>query len=208
MALTHADNAPLSGRDSGPKARARAHTRLVKILRWVLPLTMMVVIGLLAGMIGVHALKRSAAREEPAKQISMANPHFFGRDNQGRAFTLGARRAARDDQDFQKVILQFPRVTTDVDGAHPSTLTADTGVYREDTRILFLKGHVHADDAKASSFATDTAIVNTRTGTVTGPTAIAGQSSVGAVQSNSFSAYDKGDRVIYKGGVHARLNQH
>ena len=82
------------------------------------------------------------------------------------------------------------------------------GVYREDTRILFLKGHVHADDAKASSFATDTAIVNTRTGTVTGPTAIAGQSSVGAVQSNSFSAYDKGDRVIYKGGVHARLNQH
>jgi len=207
VALTHADNAQLSGPETNLRRRARAHTRLVKILRWVLPLTMMVVIGLLAGMIGVNALKRSAAREEPARQISMANPRFFGRDNQGRAFMLGASKAARDDHDFQKVLLQFPRVTTDVDGAHPSTLAADTGVYREDTRILVLKGHVHGDDAKASSFATDTAIVNTRTGTVTGPSAVAGQSPVGAVQSGSFDAYDKGDRVVYKGGVHARLNQ-
>jgi lipopolysaccharide export system protein LptC len=191
-----------------PKVKARQHSRLVRTLRWALPLAMVAVIGALAGLIGAHALKRQANHHEPVTQIKMTNPHFFGRDTQGRAYMLTSRQAARDEQDINKVLLQFPQVSLDVDGAHPSTLTADTGVYQEDTRILLLNGHVRADDSKATSFASDTAIVNTRTGTVTGPSAIAGQTAMGNVRSNSYDVYDKGNRVIYKGGVHARLNQH
>ncbi len=187
--------------------RARQHSRFVRFLRWALPMMMVAVVGVLAGLIGAHALKRQAGAHDAVSQIKMTNPRFFGRDNQGRAFMLQARQAARDEQDLQKVLLQFPQVTLDVDGAHPSTLTADTGVYREDTRILTLKGHVRADDAKMTSFATDQAVVNTRTGQVTGPEAIAGQTPIGTVKSNQFEVKDKGDRLIYKGGVHARLNQ-
>jgi len=191
-----------------PRVRARAHSRFVRTLRWVLPLMMVAVIGLLAGLIGAHAVKRQAATPgDTANQIRMVNPHFYGRDNQGRAYTLGAREAARDDQDFQKVVLQFPSVTLDVDGAHPSTLTADAGVYHENTRILILTGHVRASDAKSSSFASDQAIVNTRTGTVTGPAALASSTPIGQVTGSSYEVRDKGDRVVIKGGVHARLNQ-
>ena len=39
----------------------------------------------------------------------------------------------------------------------------------EDTRILYLRGHVRADKAAVSTFATDQAVVNTRTGVVSGP---------------------------------------
>jgi lipopolysaccharide export system protein LptC len=167
------------------------------------------VIGLLAGLVGAHAIKRQqAAHNDAATQIRMVNPHFFGRDNQGRAYTLGARQAARDDQDFQKVLLQFPSVTLDVDGSRPSTLTADSGVYREDTRILVLTGHVRANDAKSASFASDQAIVNTRTGSVTGPAALASSTPMGEVQGGSYEVQNKGERVVIKGGVHARLNQH
>lgn len=191
-----------------PRAKARQHSRLVKVMRWALPMAMVAVLGLLVGLIGQHSLSRRGVAHEPVNQIVMTNPHFFGRDSQGRAFMLSARQAARDPQDFQKVLLQFPHITQDVDGANPSTLTANTGVYREDTRILLLNGNVHADNSKDSAFATQEAIVNTRTGTVTGPQAIQGQTNVGNVKSGSFNVYDKGDRVIYKGGVHARLNQH
>ena len=59
-------------------------------------------------------------------------------------------------------------------------MTADSGVYQEDSRILFLKGHVRADDAKAASFATDEAVVNTRTGAVTGASALSSQTPAGA----------------------------
>lgn len=191
-----------------PRAKARQHSRLVKVLRWALPMGMVAVLGILAGLIGQHSINRRGQTHEPVNQIVMTNPHFFGRDSQGRAFMLSAREAARDPQDFQKVLLKFPHITQDVDGANPSTLTADSGVYREDTRILTLKGHVHADNSKDSAFATEEAVVNTRTGSVTGPQAIQGQTNVGNVKSGSFDVYDKGDRVIYKGGVHARLNQH
>ncbi|MHB8529172.1 MAG: LPS export ABC transporter periplasmic protein LptC [Caulobacteraceae bacterium] len=190
-----------------PRGRARAHSRMVRFFRVALPLTMVGVIGTLAGLVAAHAVKREAAAKRDADTpIRMVNPHFFGRDNQGRAFTLGARQASRDENAFQRVILEFPTVTLDVDGAHPSSLTADHGVYREDTRILLLKGHVRANDAKTSTFATDEALVNTRTGVVNGASALSSETPVGEVKSKSFDVYDKGDKVIFKGGVHARLN--
>ncbi len=190
-----------------PRGRARAHTRLVKFLRVALPAVMIAVIGALIAFVSIHALKRDAAAQSDAETpIRMVNPHFFGRDNLGRAYTLGAREASRDQKTFQRVILAFPTITLDVGGPHPSTLTADHGVYREDSRILVLNGHVKASDAKAANFASDQAVVNTRTGTVSGPAALASQTQVGVVQSRSYDVYDKGAKVIFKGGVHARLN--
>jgi lipopolysaccharide export system protein LptC len=105
-------------------------------------------------------------------------------------------------------LLAYPSIVMDVNGPHPSKLTADVGVYREDTRVLFLKGHVHATNTKQSSFATDEATVNTRTGEVIGGAPLSSQSQLGNLTSSRFNVYDKGDRVVFKGGVHARLNQH
>lgn len=192
-----------------PRGRARAHSRLVRILRWVLPAIMVGVVAALVGLVIAHAVRRQdAAHRDAVTPIEMVNPHFFGRDSQGRAYTLGARQAARDERSFQRVLLSYPSITLDTEGPHPSTLTADTGVYHEDTRILYLKGHVRAANAEESRFATDEAVVNTRTGTVTSPSALQGETPVGDVQSRSFDVFDKGDRVVFKGGVHARLNQH
>ncbi|MGI8840214.1 MAG: LPS export ABC transporter periplasmic protein LptC [Caulobacteraceae bacterium] len=192
-----------------PRGKARVHSGLVHVLRWLLPAIMVAVVAALVALVAAHAIKRrAAAHKDAATPIRMVNPHFFGRDNKGRAFTLEARQAARDEQSFQVVLLAYPSVTMDVDGPHPSTLTADTGVYQEDTRILYLKGHVRADNSKASTFATDQAVVNTRTGVVKGTSVLTSQTPVGDVKSGSFDVYDKGDRVIFKGGVHARLNQH
>lgn len=192
-----------------PRGKARVHSRVVMVLRWLLPAIMAAVVAALATLVVVHAVKRqAAAHREASTPIEMVNPHFFGRDNQGRAFTLGARQATRDEASFQRVLLVYPSVTLDAGGAHPSTLTADHGVYHEDTRLLYLQGHVRADNAATSKFATDEAVVDTRTGVVKGAGALAGQTPVGNVKSGSFDVYDKGDRVVFTGGVHARLNQH
>jgi lipopolysaccharide export system protein LptC len=167
------------------------------------------IIAALVGLVIAHSIRRhDAAHRDAAMPIEMVNPHFFGRDNLGRPYTLGARQATRDERSFQRVLLSFPWIKLFNAGAQPSTLTADTGVYHEDTRMLYLKGHVHGDNTSSSRFATDEAVVNTKLGTVTSPTALASQSQSGNLQSNSFDVFDKGDRVVFKGGVHARLNQH
>ncbi len=190
-----------------PRGKARAHSRLVRFLRIALPLIMVAVVASLAGLVIDHALKRrAAARRDEVTPIRMINPHFFGRDNEGKAFTLGAREAARDDKSFQRVLLEFPTLTLDAGGPSPSHVTADTGVYHEDTRLLYLSGHVKADNYRNSKVATDEALVNTRTGTVTSPSALASQTAAGRMNANSFDVFDKGDRLIFKGGVHSRLN--
>jgi lipopolysaccharide export system protein LptC len=106
------------------------------------------------------------------------------------------------------VLLTAPSIELGTDRPNPSHLTADGGVYHEDTRVLLLRGHVRATDAKSGRFASDEAVVNTRTGSVVGPRPVASQSAGGAVSSKSFDVYDKGDRVVFKGGVHARPNAH
>ena len=64
-----------------------------------------------------------------------------------------------------------------------------------------------ADNAKTSRFATDEAVVNTQTGVGHRPrSAVAARLPVGDLQSRSFDVFDKGNRVVFKGGVHARLN--
>lgn len=192
-----------------PRGKARAHSRFVRVLRWLLPAVMVGVVALLAGLVAAHAIRRQAAAHRNVETpIRMTNPLFFGRDAQGRPYTLGARQAARDERAFQTVLLQYPTMNFDVGGPHPSRITADSGVYHEDTHMLLLRGNVKANDAKASHFATDEALVDTRTGAVVGPASLAGQTSVGNVKSNSFNVQDNGDKVVFTGGVHSRLSGH
>lgn len=199
--------------DLGPSAiiprRVRAHSRLVRLLRWLMPVSILGMLMVLGVFVARDALQSAAARPKDApEEIRMLNPHFLGRDEQGRAFNLAAREARRDDNDMQQVFLDAPTMAMDVDGAHPSTLTADKGVYREDTRILKLTGHVRVDDSKASTVATNEATIDTRTGAINGQSAIAASGPAGAIQAKSYTASDRGDHLILRGGVHAQLKGH
>ena len=202
---------PLTGaRSSSASAlirrRARAHSRLVAALRWLLPTLILGLFGLLAAFVVSEALRAAAAQpRELPQQIRMIGPHFIGRDDKGRAFNLASRLAVRDDADMQRVYLGQPVMVMDSDTAHPKTLTADHGVYDEDTRILRLTGHVRVDDAAASTVGSNEALVDTRAGTVTGVSPIAASGPMGSIQGGSYSASEKTGAVVMHGGVHAVL---
>jgi len=196
-------------RPSGPPPRGkpRVHSQVVRALRVLLPLIMLGVIAALAGLVVMHAIRRQqATRLDVTAPIHMVNPHFFGRDTQNRPYTLSAREASRDPSSFQRVLLTGPLIVLDTGARRPARLTADKGVYKEDTRILVLTGHVRGVDAKNVQFASEEAVVDTRTGKVSGPRAMANDPTQGAIQSKTFEVEDQGDRVIMRGGVHARLN--
>jgi lipopolysaccharide export system protein LptC len=202
---------PLTGaRPSSASAqirrRARAHSRAVQAMRWLLPTLILAMLGLLAAFVIGQAVRVAAARpKELPTQIRMVSPHFVGRDDKGRAFNLAASLAVRDDSDMQRVDLGAPVIVMDSDTPHPKTLTADRGVYDEDTRILRLIGHVRIDDAAASTVGTQEALVDTRAGTVTGASPIAASGPMGAISAGSYSASQKGGAIVMHGGVHAEL---
>jgi lipopolysaccharide export system protein LptC len=175
-------------------------------LRWLLPTLILGMLGLLAAFVISEALRAAAAQpKELPTQIRMIGPHFIGRDDKGRAFNLASRLAVRDDANMQRVFLGQPVMVMDSDTPHPKTLTADRGVYDEDTRILHLTGHVRVDDAAASTAGSNEALVDTRVGTVTGVSPIAASGPMGSIQGGSYTATEKSGTVVMHGGVHAVL---
>jgi lipopolysaccharide export system protein LptC len=177
-------------------------------MRWLLPTLILAMLGLLGAFVIAQALRAAAGRpKEIPTEIRMVSPHFVGRDDQGRAFNLSSSIAVRDDADLQRVFLTAPRLVMDVDTPQPKTMTADRGVYDEDTHMLRLTGHVRVDDAAASTVGTQEALVDTRAGTVTGAAGLAGAGPMGDIRANSYTA-DKTGKVVMHGGVHATLKGH
>ena len=131
-------------------ARWRRRSRMIAVFRIGLPVVIGVIVvvftawaffGDLAVRVGVDQSDAGAG------SIHMTNARFLGRDEQGRAYVLTAAGAVRDNMNPMLIALARPAMVFDADGANPTHLSADKGVYREDTRILMLDGHVTLHDA-------------------------------------------------------------
>jgi lipopolysaccharide export system protein LptC len=206
-----ADPALRAARRARELARWRQRSRVLAAIRFALP----AVIAFISVVFAVWAFFGDAAShvgpaQNPAssESIHMTNARFLGRDEQGRAYVLTAAGAMRDDANPMRVELVAPAMTFDADGANPTHMSADTGIYREDTRILLLDGHVTLHDAIGDNFATNQAIVDTVKGAVAGRSAVVGQGPTGAIQADSYSVADRGQTLVFQGRVHSRLNSH
>jgi lipopolysaccharide export system protein LptC len=118
---------------------------------------------------------------------------------------LTADAAVRDERDFQRVILLRPAVVIDEAGDNPTRLTPQTGVYHEGTKKLQLSGGVRLSSPQ-TAFDTAASLYDTKTGVLVGSGPIQGSGSLGEINAKSYGVYDKGGRVIFKGGVRARID--
>jgi len=190
--------------------RWRRRSVLIAALRRILPLLIIAIAVLFGGWVlfGGLITGGSGVHGTPPSSIHMTNARFLGRDAQGHAYVLTAIEAARDNTDFQKITLTNPTLTMDSDGQKPTRLSADRGVYREDNRILLLDGHVSVRDSQDDSFLTEQAIVDTVNGAVAGKSPVSGQGPTGSIRADSYAIYDRGQRLVFQGKVHSRVNAH
>jgi lipopolysaccharide export system protein LptC len=186
--------------------RWKRRSRLIRALRIVLPALIVLTLGALAATVAYNTLARQpatpASSDEP---IRLVNPRFVGRDDKGRAFVLTAASATRDPDEYQRVILDRPALVLDEDGPDPLRITARAGVYHEGNRKLEVTGGVHLSGAEAA-FETAASMFDTKTGELVGSGPIHGSGSLGEITARSYGVYDKGNRLVFKGGVHTRLD--
>lgn len=187
-------------------ARWRRRSRMIRRLRILLPAAIALILLSMGGFV-VHATMMGgrAPPSEGDEPIQLVNPRFVGRDDKGRAFVLTATVAVRDENDYQRVVLDKPTLILDEEGANPTRITAKSGVYREDRRVLNLDGGVKMNGANAN-FDTASSIFNTATGELEGQGQISGVGSLGEITAKSYGVYDKGERLVFKGGVRGRMN--
>ena len=188
--------------------RWRRRSRLVLLARVVLPVAMVGILAAVGGQVVWRSVTAGDRRPAESKaQIRMITPRFYGQSSDGRPFIITARSAVRDEADLKRVFLDAPTLTLGVGSPAPTRSTADRGVYREDTLKLHLIGNVRMDDGAGYRFASNEAMVDTQTGNTTGETALQGEGPTGQVQSNAYSVYDKGDRIIFRNGVKTRIDR-
>jgi lipopolysaccharide export system protein LptC len=137
--------------------------------------------------------------------IRLLNPRFVGRDAKGRAFTVTAQAAVRDQRDFQRVILDRPTLVIDEGGVNPTRLVSRSGVYHEGTGKLQLSGGVRLTSPQ-TALDTAASLYDTKTGELAGSGPIQGSGSLGEINAKSYGVYDKGARIVFSGGVRARID--
>lgn len=187
--------------------RWRRRSRLIQRLRIILPVMIILIFaGLTASMVYNTLTATPIQPGNSNEPIRLVNPRFVGRDDKGRAFVLTAVSAIRDPRDYQRVILDRPALVLDETGPDPLRITGHAGVYHEGDRKLELSGGVRLSGAKAA-FETAASLFDTRTGEVVGSGPIQGSGSLGEITAKSYGVYGKGDRMVFKGGVHTRLDK-
>jgi lipopolysaccharide export system protein LptC len=193
---------------SADLARWRRRSRRVLAARIILPIAIAGLILIVASQVGWRTYMAATHPPTEAKtEIRLITPRFYGQSTEGRSFMITARSAVRDDKDPRRIILDDPALTLDLGSPTPTRMTAKHGVYRQDDFGLALKENVRMDDGAGYRFASEGAFVNTQTGDVTGETTMNGEGPSGQVQSSAYSVYDKGDRIVFRGGVRARFER-
>ena len=186
--------------------RWRRRSKLLRRLRVILPATIgVILLGMAGFVVQTTVLGREASPAKTDAPIQLVNPRFVGKDEKGRAFIITATSAERDENDYQRVLLNQPSLVLDAEGESPSKVTAKTGVYSEDLRVLNLDGGVKMSGSNAD-FNTQSSIFNTATGELEGQGQIAGVGPLGEITAKSYGVYDKGERLVFKGGVRGRLD--
>lgn len=187
--------------------RARNHRRTpVRRLRLALAV---LAIGVGAAVI-LQASWRSVASSKVQTRAANAplvldKPRFTGVLKDGRPFLITAERAERDLKDEDLVRLTAPVLVRGYGQPNPSQATAKTGLYREAEHTLLLTDDVKITSGEGYDFDAPRALIDMRTGAVSGDAGIAGSGPKGSTRANAYDVTDQGDRVVLKGRVRTRL---
>ncbi len=193
----------------GPRREAfeswRKRSRLVRRMRVILPVCIALIMASMVGfVIQAGVVGQKVKSNDADAPIQLINPRFVGRDKKGRAFVLTAKTATRDPKDYQRVLLDTPMLVLDEEGDRPVRVSAKAGVYREEAKVLNLEGGVKLNGGDLN-FTTASSVFNTATGELEGHGEIQGAGALGEIIAKSYGVYDKGERMVFKGGVHSRI---
>ena len=188
------------------KKNRNRHRPSVRTLRVILPT---LAIGVAAAIVGQGTIRALAAKDAPpaaAAPLRMDNPRFTGVMKDGRAFLITASSAIRDPANADQVFLKAPQLTRGYGSPAPTHVVSKDGAYQEEKGALLLTGDVKIDNGAGYQFASQKALIDTRTGDLVGNAGIQGAGPNNSqVQADSYTVGDKGDRVIFKGRVRTRL---
>jgi lipopolysaccharide export system protein LptC len=189
--------------------RWRRRSRSIHAWRRTLPIVIGVMfLALVLWLVGRGVIARLTAPHQSGESVvRMTNPRFFGRDASNHAFVVAAKSAERRQTNTQKIILSDPTLQLESATSGTTNVVAARGVYDEHERKVALEGGVRLTNGPGYDFTTPRALIDTQAGVVTGGQGVQGIAPLGHIAASSYGVYDRGHRVVFRGGVRAQIDQ-
>lgn len=198
---------PAETRDRKDEARVaeagrkwRARSQRVQLLRRVLPIIIVVLAGGTVTWVVFRSVMSGVERQASEnQQTRLEKPMFHGQDAQGRQFVIGAQGAVRDPETgFFKLV--GPVLRLNLGGRKVTEMTADAGIYNQAAGTVTIGPHVKISDGGSGfRLTTPEAVVDTKTGVVSGSKGVEGSGPLGTISASSYAIYDQGERVVFRG---------
>ena len=186
--------------------RARRHSRFVRTLRYGIPITVAVVVGLYALVSwldpwGTLARLPMGKLTMSGTRITMDAPRMAGFTRDGRAYEMTATSASQDLKKPQTLELKDIRAKMELQDGVLVNVTADTGVYDTKTEALVMRQNV----VVATSTGTEVRMIETfldmRKGQVLSEKPVEVVLPNGKVNANQMEVVNSGAVVYFRGGV-------
>jgi lipopolysaccharide export system protein LptC len=208
--------------DLGGRRRARRvvpvhrrYSRLVELLRYLLPALALSLIALVAlwpqliGTAGGLIVPIFAnAKIDGADIMMMRNPRYLGHTKNQEPYELTAAAAYADPKLPNQVHLDHPAGALTGAGPRDVNLTARHGLYNRSADKLDLNGTVELTTSDGYRFDTDHAHIDLKSGDVVGDQPIQGSGPTGTLWAERFQILDKGDLLHFEGRVKVTLPPH
>ncbi|MEP3890804.1 MAG: LPS export ABC transporter periplasmic protein LptC [Hellea sp.] len=186
---------------------ARKHSARVKVMRYIL-------LTLCAGL-GAYLIYEFATQnktpfitDNPTESVSMVNPRYSGRTEDGLPFYLTADTATRtlanrSEVALIKPVLEFIRET----GSEPSLVVAETGTYDDVKKILNLRTAVDLNTDDGYNCKTTHARIFAKEKRIEGDERIECDGNFGIVNGNAYEINDNYKVFVFKSGMDAIIDQ-
>jgi len=186
---------------------ALAHTRRIKIFRYVLIGLSIILVSALIW----QFLSDKGGFEpinDPTESVRMVNPRYSGRTGDGLPFYLIAETAVRRREDRNTVLLDSPVLEFIRDqGTEASTVISKKGAYNDMSKVLELETDVFLETDDGNTCDTTHARIFNVEKRIEGDKAISCLGEFGTVTGKSYAIEDNYRTFIFKNGMTADLKQ-
>lgn len=186
-------------------ARPARYSRYVSIMKFLLPVTALVLVGLVVIWPQIHGIEAGLPLGFGRLQLTkvedpnMVNARFVGADKKNQPFSITADLAKNVLSGSAAIELEMPKADIAVKDGSWLVLTANTGVFNKDKKTLKLRGAVNLFHDSGYEFNTKAAEIDLTEGVAVGKDPISGQGPFGRLQAQGFRLNDRRNTIYFTG---------
>ncbi|MGD9538271.1 MAG: LPS export ABC transporter periplasmic protein LptC [Alphaproteobacteria bacterium] len=196
----------IAGRAAAPAARTGRYSAFVGVMRYALPLSAVLLLGLIvvwplvSGREDGFRVTYSTSVQEDGS-LKMLNARYIGTDDKGQPYTVTAVEAVPNAVDTTLVSLKTLAADMFVKDGSWLAMTANEGLYDRDASTLDLAGDVTLFSDEGHELHTESAHIEIAAGTADGDRPVAGQGPLGLIEGDAFRVTERGDNLFLFGNV-------